>query len=148
MTEIVCYIVDKYGIHGEYNVNKEAAVNIERGMTNVGQCLSTIGSNLGLGATMVGVRTAVGKVITKSSMPPLQKAGVVLGSSIIAGIGHSVVSTADLNAVIAKNLGVSASNMNSEIVKSTSKFLDDSSLSPIQGMLFNIYGLNVTCLGL
>jgi hypothetical protein len=53
-------------LHGHVNVTKEAAQELSKGM-------STIGSQLGLGGTMVGLATAVGKVIAKSGMPPLQK---------------------------------------------------------------------------
>lgn len=149
---LISYINDKNygGIHGEYNITKEGAESIGKGMNTIGQGLNTVGSQLGLGATMVGVSTAVGKGIAKSSMPPLQKAGVIIGGAIAAGFGHSIISAVNRNAVYLENVP-NSSNVNSvsnNINSNISKFMDDSLWSPLETLLFDIHGLNVTCLSL
>lgn len=125
-------------LHGHLTVGTEAGKAIGQGM-------STIGSQIGLGATMVGVSTAVGKVITKSSMPPLQKAGIVIGGALIGGFGHSIISTINRNTV---SLQSSSNFVNNNVNSSINKLVDDSSLSSLQVLLFDIYGINATCLSL
>lgn len=58
--DIVCFANDNRDInlHGHVSVNKEAGKAI-------GQGLQTIGSQIGLGATMVGLAAAVGKLLLK-----------------------------------------------------------------------------------
>jgi Cytochrome b/b6/petB len=146
IVDIVQYINDNNDInlHGHVNLNKEAGQAI-------GQGLSTIGSQIGLGATMVGVSTAVGKVITKSSMPPIQKAGVVIGGAVIAGFGHSIISAINRNSVSLEN-SVSLNNSNdvvNNINTSVNKLMDDSiNSSPLEILLFDINGISLTCLSL
>jgi group I intron endonuclease len=69
----LCYANDKDDVHlyGHVSLNKEAPAEISRG-------ISIVGSNLGLGASMVGIGEAISKTIAKSSMPPLQKAGITM----------------------------------------------------------------------
>lgn len=66
LSEIIFYMADNKDInlHGHVKVDKEAGKAI-------GQGLQTIGSQIGLGATMAGVVGAVGKALTKTGMPPL-----------------------------------------------------------------------------
>ena len=65
LLDVIIYINDNkdLNLHGHVTVDKEAGKAI-------GQGLNTIGSQIGLGATMVGVSAAVGKAIAKSGMPP------------------------------------------------------------------------------
>lgn len=133
-------INDKHGVnlHGHVNVTKEAAQELSKGM-------STIGSQLGLGATMVGVGTAVGKVLAKSGMPPLQKAGIVVGGAVLSGYAHTSISSINRNNIKLEN-NESATNEN--IGSNISKFIDDSSYSPLETLLSNLEGINITCLSL
>ncbi len=127
-------------IHGHINMTKEAAESIS-------QSITTVGSNLGLGATIAGVGTAVGKSVAKSAMPPLQKAGIIVGGALTAGFGHSIITTVNRNQVKLENLSNpdNVSNLSSNI----NKLLDDSSTwSPLETLLFDIKGLNTICLGL
>lgn len=50
-------------LHGHVSIDKEGAKVISSG-------LSTIGTQIGLGATIVAIGTAVGKCVVKSAMPP------------------------------------------------------------------------------
>ena len=87
-TDIVCYAKDEgVNLHGHVNVTKEAATELSKGM-------STIGSQWGLGATIVGVSTAVGKAVAKNGIPPIQKASLILASGVVVCMGHSVISAA------------------------------------------------------
>jgi hypothetical protein len=67
--------------HGNVTIDKEGAKVISQG-------INTIGSQLGLGASIAGIGAAVANGIAKSSMPPLQKAGVIVGSALLTGFGH------------------------------------------------------------
>lgn len=136
----ICYANDKGNIdlHGHVSLGKDVAAELAKGM-------HYIGSQLGLGATMAGVATAVGKGIAKSSMPPLQKAGVIIGGALTAGFGHSIVTTINRH-------NINSTNSNNSCVDNISwninKFMDDTSLSSLQTLLSNIEGLNITCLSL
>ena len=77
-------------LHGHVSIDKDTGKAIGQGM-------NTIGSQIGLGATMVGVGTAVGKAVSKASLPPLQKAGFIVGSALVAGVGHSWISSVNRN---------------------------------------------------
>jgi hypothetical protein len=137
-------------LHGEYNVTKESAEIIGKGMNSIGQGMGIMGTQLGLGATMVGVSTAVGKGLAKSAKPPLQKAGVIIGGAMLGGITHSVITTYNRSKVHSFNTSnLVITNNTSDISNSNiSKFMDDSLFSPLQALLFNIEALNITCLSL
>jgi hypothetical protein len=129
--DIICYLDDKDGVnlHGHVNVIKDAAKELSKGM-------SVIGSQIGLGATIVGVSAAVGKAITKASVPPIHKAGIILGSAVIAGVSHSTISKVnreDINHI---------NNLNVDVKKLVDTFF------PLQDLLFNFQILSYTCLTL
>ena len=136
-------------LHGHVSINKEAGKAIAQGM-------NTIGSNIGLGATIAGTSTAVGKTIAKTSMPPVQKAGIVVGASMIAGLFHSNITTFNRNKIMDeyfKNNDVSTYNNNnssSNVDNSTiSKFVDDSiSSSPLQDLLLNLEITSYVCISM
>ena len=139
ITDFICCVKDETGVnlHGHVNVTKDATIEISKGM-------NTIGTQWGLGATMVGVSTAVGKGIAKSGMPPLQKAGVILGCGIIGGMSHSIISAANRGAVRAENTISSNTNVDSFV----NKLINDYYISPLQELLFSGEILNYTFLGL
>ena len=60
-------------------VNIGGSVEMKRDAAEV------IGRNLGIAGTVAGVSGAVGNAIAKSSLPPLQKAGIVVGAAIVGG---------------------------------------------------------------
>jgi hypothetical protein len=122
-------------LHGHVSIEKDAGKAI-------GQGLQTIGSQIGLGATMVGIATAVSKAVVKSGMPPLQKAGIIAGTSVIGGLAHSRISTMNRNTIN------STSILNNETSSNVNKFLDDSHVSSLQDLLFNLEMMNYVCLSL
>jgi hypothetical protein len=129
-------------LHGHVTLDKKAAEIIGQSVNTVGQGLNTIGTQIGLGATMVGVSTAVGKTIAKSSMPPLQKAGIIVGGALTVGFGHSIITTINRNKISAE--------ISSKIIDNSSvnKLVNDSALSSLQTLLIDIEGLNIICLSL
>jgi hypothetical protein len=140
--DIVHYVNDKNNIdlhgHGHISIDKEGAKAL-------GQGLNTIGSQIGLGASIVGIGGAVGKCISKAPMPPLQKATVIIASGLITGLGHSAIST--LNRYSVSNVN-ELPKANSNIPSEVSKFIADSSNSPLETVLFDIEALSYVCLGL
>lgn len=82
---IICYITENAKniyLEGQIFILTEAGKAIVRE-------LNTIGTQLGLWGTILGVVTAVGKTIAKSSFPPVQKAGIVVASSLLGGLFYS-----------------------------------------------------------
>ena len=103
------------------------------------QGLSTVGSNFGLAATVAAVTTPMASVISKSGIPPLQKAGFIVGAALLGGMIHARSGySSDAN-----NTGSSFSSDNS-----INKFLPGSSpdFSPLQGILWSTEIINYACL--
>jgi hypothetical protein len=134
LQDVICFAKDDtVNLHGHVSLNKDAGKYI-------GQGLNTIGSNIGLGASMAGIASAIAKGIAKSSIPPLQKAGIIMAGAVSGGFAHSIITT-----VNRKNV----SNVHDDYIHSNiNKLVDDSSSSSLQTLLFDIEGLNITCLSL
>ena len=127
--------------HGHIAVDKETGKAI-------GQGLNTIGSQIGLGATMAGVSGAVAKGIAKSGMPPLQKAGVIFVASAANGLVHSRISALNRISVYQDNANITAYTSKSNIGSQVNKLLDDSIVSPLQELLFEGEIMNYLCLSI
>jgi hypothetical protein len=141
-----------YGKDNSNDVNRHGHVslNTETGKA-LGQGINTIGSNIGLGATMAGIATAVGNTIAKSSMPPLQKVGVILGASMIAGLFHSKITTINRNKIMEENKNSiinSINTNNSTNDPNISKFIEDSQSSPLQDLLLNLEMTTNVCIAM
>lgn len=93
----------------------------------------------------VSLDKEAGKAIDKSSFTPVQKAGVIVGSALAAGLGHSVISTLNRNQVLLDNMDRSTS---SDICNNISKFLNNSQSSHLQDLLFQLEAMNYVCLSL
>jgi hypothetical protein len=145
---------DEVHLHSHISVDKEAAKSL-------GQGLSTIGSQLGLGATIGAIGTAVGKVLGKTSMPPVQKIGAIVTSGLIAGIGHSIITKTNRNSILSTASDISTtavtntdiptitnSSVTTEVSSTVSKFINDSQSSPLQDLLFQFEIMNYLCLGM
>jgi hypothetical protein len=122
IVNLVSYINDNNDVHlhGHVSVDKETGMAI-------GQGISNMGSNIGLGASVAGVSAAMAKGISKSVMPPLQKAAVIGVGAVLGGGIHVVGSYINKGSASTTSNFVSNSNVN--------KFLPDSELSPLQGVL-------------
>lgn len=147
ISDIILYAKDNNDInlHSHVSLDKEAGKAIGQGM-------NTIGSNVGLGATMAGIATAVGNTIAKSSLPPLQKTGIVLGASMIGGLFHSKITTINRNKILEENVkdSVNSNSGNSNINDlNISKLIDDNTLSsPLQDLLLNLELTTYVCIGM
>jgi hypothetical protein len=142
--DIINHVNDKdhsVNLHGHVSLDKEAAKEISSG-------LSTIGSNLGLGATIAGVSTAVAKGIAKSGMPPVQKAGIILGAGLIGGLSHSKITTMNRNSILLEE-GIRNNPSFSDIPTGINKLINTNiESSPLQDLLLNLELTNYVCLSL
>jgi hypothetical protein len=116
-------------------MTKEAATEISAG-------ISKVGNQLGSGASIAGLAGAVGKTIAKSSIPPVQKTAIVVGSGLLGGLIHSGVSHINRASALES---VTKNNNVSGIDVSNNKLIDDTMISPIEGLLFSIQGINAIC---
>lgn len=129
--DIICYITENekdINLEGQILISTEAGKAIVRG-------LQTIETQLGLWGTILGVVIAVGKTIVKSFLPPVQKTGIILASSLLGGLFHSSLTYY----FYSKLEYLNKLNRDSNI----SKLLDDNNTySPLEGLLIN---LELTC---
>jgi hypothetical protein len=141
LTDIMCYVKDikdtnsdntNINAHGNTTFNKDIGKTIGQGLSQVG-----------LGITMAGISSAVGKAISKSSVPPLQKATVIIGASIIGGFGSSRINYFNKGNITIENT-ISNTNNSSSI----NKLIDNSIISPLQESL--LYGeyMSYICLSI
>lgn len=161
LSDLICYATDNKDInlHGHVTVSKEAGVEISKG-------IQTIGSQVGLGGVIAGVASAVAKSVTNTSLPPLQKAGIIVGSGLVAGLGHTALSSHNKNNIVENNTNfiastsdlksniiTSTSSTSSEIINSTSStssnvnhFLANSNISSLEEIFFNGEMMGYVCL--
>jgi len=79
---IIFHVKDNdINLHEHVSLNKDAAVEISKG-------ISIVGSNLGLGASIPGIVTAVAKTVAKSS---LQKAGLIISFGLITDVSYLII---------------------------------------------------------
>jgi hypothetical protein len=148
MIDIISYVNDKdsninpdIDFNATVSIGKDAAAELSKGM-------QTIGSQIGLGASIVGIG-AVGKGIAKSAMPPVQKAGVIVGSSLIAGLGHSIISNINRNKVLQGNISTKSTTSSDSANDVLNKLIDNTTpSSPLENLLFDIEALNYICISL
>lgn len=127
---------DKVSLNANIEIGKEAGKEISKG-------ISSLGSQIGLGATVAGVSAAVSKGIASSSLPPFQKAAIIVGSAMAGGAIHVGAS-----AINRKNNIINSPNFESKsssIGDNINKFIDGSSSidhSPIKDLILSIEILN------
>lgn len=113
-----------------------------------------IGRNIGVAGTVAGVSGAVGKAISKSIFPPLQKAGIVVGAGVAGGAIH--VGTSAINRVVntpyctvtpPTTTPPTTSNLGGGVNKFVADLWDDE-YSDLMLLLLSIDTLTYVCLGL
>src|SRR5258708_632189 len=72
----------------------------------------------------------------------LNNLGIIVGNSVIGGLAQSRISTMNRNTIN------STSILNNETSSNVNKFLDDSLVSPLQDLLFNLEMMNYVYLSL
>lgn len=104
-----------------------------------------IGRNIGIAGTIAGVSGAVGKAIAKSSLPPLQKAGIVVGSGIAGGAIH--VGTSVLNRVVNTSSNTPPTSIIISSNNGVNKLIPGSEYSDLMLLILSIDTLTCVCLG-
>ena len=129
---------NEINLHGHVSLDKESAKVL-------GQSINTVGSNIGLGASVAGVSAAIGKSIAKSSLPPVQKAAIVVGGGVMGALIHSGVSQIN-RANTMQTVEKLPDNVSSKFTDNVNKLLDSTSGSPLEELLIYIIGINSICL--
>jgi len=139
--DIILYINDEdtINLHGQVNVTKDAATQLSKGMVHVG-------SQLGTGATIVGMASAVSTAIGKTSLPPIQKVAIIIGSGMAGGLIHLGISGINRKTALA-NLENTVINNSNNIASDNiiNKLINDNITSPLEDLLISIQGLNSIC---
>lgn len=115
----------------------------EKGAIIIGNSINTVGSNIGLGASITGVALAGSKAIAKASVPPLQKIAMVGAAGALGAVTHMVISTANRVRVI-NEYNTKSSVLNDNV----NKFINDKVSDPLLDMLQNIETVSYICVSL
>lgn len=138
------------------NKNMSNSINIGANIEVTKDTAEVLGRNIGVAGTIAGVSTAVGKAIGKSSMPPLQKTGIILGSAGLAGGIH--IGTSAINKIVNSSVPNNNENKNSLTdnvissntnIESANKFIGEgfNNLSELKLLLLSmntIIGISLT----
>lgn len=126
----------KISIGAKVEIGKEAATEISKG-------IGSLGSNIGLAGSIGSVTAGVAKVISKSSLPPIQKTGVVLAGATIGGAIHTGASALNrLNSNIS-NTPSTYSGVSSTTPSSTTPSLSTSSTISSSNLSASDSNLNI-----
>jgi hypothetical protein len=114
----------------------------------VGKGLSNIGANIGLGGCVGALAGGVTKAIAKSSIPPFQKAGLVIASGAIGAVIHTGASAINAQTHATKSINkLSGSTNQSVLPKDVNNFIDIANdITPLEILLQCICILNFLCL--
>lgn len=128
-------------LKGKVVLDKDAGAEVARGLSN-------LGSNIGLGACVGALAGGVAKCVAKSSLPPFQKAGLVVVSGIAGAVLHTGASAinAQTHAASSKSSGSTGQTVLPKDVNQFIGSLDD--LAPLEILLQCIYILNSLCIWL
>jgi len=128
-------------IKGKIVLDKEAGAEVAKG-------ISTLGSNIGLGTCVGTMAGGVAKTIAKSPLPPVQKAGLVIGAGVIGAIIHAGATAINTQLRAEHYVNQSSVSTNQNILpKGVNKFIgsiDDN--TPLEILLQCICALNSICI--
>jgi hypothetical protein len=127
----------------------------------IANSISTVGSNIGLAATVAAISTGVAKVVAKSSLPPIQKAGIVVAGSVIGGGIHITASAMNrLNSIATSSNSTPTTGTTSSTTSDTTsgvsttnlgdgvnKFISDST-SDLSNLILGINMITSACVSL
>lgn len=147
---VISFAVDK---NVSNTVNVGASIEVSK------DAAESLGTNIGMGGTIGTVAVAVSRSIAKSPIPPLQKAGIVVGSAAGGGaifVGTNVVNRISIAA--SRSSGENTQPITTSLDNSGSNFpdggvnklLDDStdSFSDLMLLILSIDTLACVCLNL
>ena len=125
------------------NLHNHITMDVETGKA-IGQGLTKLGNNIGLAGTVGAFSYAISKGIAKSSLPPLQKAGIIAAGGLMGASVHARAS------YLNKQLpGVNTTSSTITTIVSdnnVNKFLPDSEISSFQGILWWTEIIDYACL--
>lgn len=140
LSDIITYMTDnKYiNLHDHVSVDKETDKAIDQG-------LQTISTQIGLDATIAGVVAAVGKTLVKALLPPVQKAGVIVGAGLLSSLIHSSISQYNISKNYSDNID-NITNANIANDSNINNFINDNvSSNPLEVILSNLELTNYIC---
>jgi hypothetical protein len=117
------------------NVNFQGHVHVNDKETG-----KTIANQIGLAGCIAAMTGGVAKTIAKSSIPPVQKAGLVVGSGIVGAVLHAGSNFVNAQNQAIHSISKSSTNIDKDIIpKNVNSFLDfTSDISPLEGLLLCI----------
>lgn len=121
-----------YSTNGEDPIVSTTVVFSKEGLKHVGDGLMSVGSNIGLGATVGGTAGAVAAVIKSAPIPPAQKVVAVLIGATVGGAIHMGVTAINTG----KKNKISGSSDLATETTSSSKY-DASSPLEVNELLLN-----------
>lgn len=125
-------------LHGHVSLDKESAKAIGK----------SIGSNIGLAGIVAGVSGAVAKGISKSSMPPIQKTGLIVGGAAAGGLVWAGINNMNRwfdSSYTSNSIPSATSNANNININKLMAYSDS---NPLQDSFFIIENINYVCLGI
>jgi hypothetical protein len=109
--------------------------------TQIGNSIRNVGSNIGLAGTVGALAAGVAKSVSKSAIPPVQKAGIVVAASILGAGIHIGASAINRSNSGAENPGPNGSGNFKNLVAGSEN-------SPLEDLLFSLDIINYACLSL
>ena len=128
-------------LKGKVVLDKNAGAEVAKGLSN-------LGANVGLGACVGALAGGVAKSIAKSSIPPFQKAGLVVASGIAGAVLHTGASAINAQTHAASSISKSSgSTGQSTLPKDVNQFIGSvNDLTPLEILLQCICILNSLCI--
>lgn len=123
-------------LKGKVVLDKEAGVEVAKG-------LSTLGSNVGLGACVGGMAAGVSKTLAKSPLPPIQKVGLVIGAGLAGAVIHAGANAINAQTHAERSINKSLISTDNIIPKDSHEFIDSIiNNTPLEILLQSICALN------
>ena len=124
-------------------LDKEVGVEVAKGISN-------LGSNIGLSACVGGMAAGVAKAVAKSPLPPMQKAGLVIGAGIVGAVLHTGASAINAQTHVKHSIDKSPASTNQNVLsKDVNEFIGSiNDHTPLEILLQCICILNSICIWL
>src|SRR5215468_2020865 len=96
-------------LKGKVVLDKEAGAEVAKG-------ISTLGSNVGLGACVGAMAGGVAKAVAKSPLPPVQKAGLVIAAGLAGAVIHTGANAINAQTYAEHSVDKSSTSTNQNIL--------------------------------
>ena len=145
-----------YSTNGDDPIVSTTVTFSKEGLEHVGDGIRTVGSNIGLGATVGGTAGAVAAVIKSAPIPPVQKVAAVLVGAVVGGaihVGVTAINTGKKNKIsessnidLQSDLGVKTESSSKYVANSPleANELLTSNTNYVEDLLYSMLILN-TC---